>query len=163
MFANCRFFLLGYNFIFSFYFFVYSCCFATAEFWLSYSSYICDFSVVLIGAWRSTEFSSISSSCHIMMRRFGGYRLGCASGSWSDLLRVIGRDPFWSICLGSFRGRMCCSIVCCYHFDHTICSVGVEDHSGSVEFIFGNHLVLPVVNFSLFAIDCVRHEVCHGG
>jgi hypothetical protein len=90
-----------------------------------------------------------------MMRRFGGYRLGCASVSWSDLLRVIGRDHFWSVCLGSFHGCMCYSIVCCYHFDHTLCSVGAEDHIGSVEFVFGYHLVSTVVHYSLFAMKFV--------
>jgi hypothetical protein len=119
--------------------------------------------VVLLGAWQSTEFSSISSSRHRMMRRFGGYRLGCASGSWSDLLRVIGRDHFSSICLGSFRGCMCYSIFCCYHFDHMLCSIGPEDHSDSIDFVFGNHLVSPLVHFSLFAIECLRREVYHGG
>jgi hypothetical protein len=101
-----------------------------------------------------------------MMRCFGGYRLvcvGCATRSWSNILRVIGRDHFWSVCLGSFCGRNCYLIVCCYHFDHMLCSVGAEDHSGSVDFIFGNHLVSTVVHFSLFVIECVCHEVCHGG
>jgi hypothetical protein len=92
------------------------------------------------------------------MRRFGGYRLGCAgcaSGSWSDLSRVIGRDNFWSVCLGSFRDRLWYSIVYCYRFCHMLCSADAEDHSGSVEFVFGNHLVSQLVHFSLFAIECV--------
>jgi hypothetical protein len=101
-----------------------------------------------------------------MMRRFGGYRLGCAgcaSGSWSDLSRVIGRNHFWSVCPGIFRNHMCYSILCCYRFCHMLCSAGLEDHSGSVVFVFGNHLVSLVVHFSLFAIEWVHHEVCHGG
>jgi hypothetical protein len=60
---------------------------------------------------------------------------------------VIGCDHFWSVCLGSFRTRMCYLVVCCYHFDHALCFVGTEDHSGSIEFVFGNHLVLTVVHF----------------
>jgi hypothetical protein len=44
-----------------------------------------------------------------------------------------------------------------------LCSAGAEEHSGSDVFVFGNHLVSPVVHFSLFAIKCVHHEVCHGG
>jgi hypothetical protein len=98
-----------------------------------------------------------------MLLRFGGYRLGCASGSWSDLVRVICRDCFWSACLGSFRGCMCYSIICCYHSGHTIFYVGAEDDIGSVDFVFSNHLVLIVGHFSFFAIGCVHHEVCHGG
>jgi hypothetical protein len=98
-----------------------------------------------------------------MIRHFGGYRLGCTYGSWSDLSRVIVRYHFWSICLGSFRDRMCYFIVCCYRFCRMLCSAGVEDHSGSVVFVLGNHLVSPVLHFALSAIKCVRHEVCHGG
>jgi hypothetical protein len=97
------------------------------------------------------------------MRRLGGYRLGCVSGSWSDLSRVIGRDHFWSVWLGSFRDRMWYSIVCCYRFCRRLCSAGVEEHSDSGVFVFGNHLVSPLVHFSLFAIECVRCGVCHGG
>jgi hypothetical protein len=122
--------------------------------------------MVLLGAWRSTELSNISSSCHSMMLRFGGYRLGCvgcASRGWSDLLRVIGRTHFWSVCLGNFRGHMCYLIVCCYHFGHTLCSVRADNHIGSVDFVFRNNLVSTVVHFSLFAIECVHHEACHGG
>jgi hypothetical protein len=63
----------------------------------------------------------------------------------------------------SFRDHMCYSIVCCYRLCHTLCSDGTEDHSGFAVFVFGNHLVSPVVHFSLLAIECVRHEVCHGG
>jgi hypothetical protein len=145
----------GYYFIFYFYVFVFSCCFATVYSRSSYASCICYFSVVLLGAWRSTEFSSTSFCHHKMMLRFGGYRLGCtgcASGSWIYLSRVIGRDHFWSVCLGSFRNRVCYSIVCCYLFCRTLCSAGAEDHIGSVVFVFGNHLVSSVVHFSLFAI-----------
>jgi hypothetical protein len=98
-----------------------------------------------------------------MSHHFGGYRLGCASGSWSNLPRVIGRNHFWSVCLGSFRDHMWYFIVCCYCFCHMLCSSGAEDHSGSVVFVFGNHLVLPFVHFSYFAIECVRHGVRHGG
>jgi hypothetical protein len=101
-----------------------------------------------------------------MMRRFGGYRLGCAgcaSGSWSDLLRVIDRDHFWSICLGSFRDRMWYSIVYCYLFCHMLCFADAEDHSDYFVFVYGNRLVLPFVHFSLFAIECVRRGVCRGG
>jgi hypothetical protein len=140
-------FYRGYYFIFSFYVFVFSCCFATVYFRSSYVSCICYFYVVLLGVWWATEFSSISSCCHRMMRRFGGYRLGCAdcadcaSRSWSDLSRVIGRDHFWSVCLGSFFDRVCYSIVCCYRFCHMLCSAGAEDHSGSVVFVLGNNLV----------------------
>jgi hypothetical protein len=158
-----------YGVIFLFYFFnvfLFSCCLATVYSRSSYASCICYFSVVLLGAWRSTEFSSTTFCRHRMMRRFGGYRLscaGCVSGSWSDLSRVIGCDHFWSVCLGSFHDCMCYSIVCCYRFCHTLYSAGAEDHSGSVVFVFGNHLFSPVVIFSLFAIKCVRHEVCHGG
>jgi hypothetical protein len=153
----------GYYFIFSLYALVFSCCFAAVYFRSSYASGICYFSVVLLGAWRATEFSCISFCRHSLMRRFGGYHLGCASESWSDLSRVIGRDRFWSVCLVSFRDGMCYSIVCWYRFCHALCSAGTEYHSGYVVFVFGKHLVLPVVHFSLFAIECVRHEVCHGG
>jgi hypothetical protein len=62
-------------------------------------------------------------SLHRMMHRFGGCHLGCAccaSGSWSDLSRVIGRDHFFSVCLGSFHDRMLYSIVCCYPFYKSI-------------------------------------------
>jgi hypothetical protein len=150
-------FYRGYYFIFSFYVFDFSCCFATVHFWSSYPSCICYSSVVLLGAWPATEFSSIYSCRHRMMRHFCGYCLvyaGCASGSWSDLLRVIGRDHFWSICLGIFCNRMCYSIVCCYRFCHTLCYAGLEDHIGSVVFVFGNHLVSPVVHF-----HCLRSNV----
>jgi hypothetical protein len=101
-----------------------------------------------------------------MMRRFGGYHLGyagCASGSWSDLSRVIGRDHFLSVYLGSFRDHMWYSIVCCYRFCHIICSADAYDHSDYVVFVYGYHLVLPFVHFSYFAIKCIRHGVCHGG
>jgi hypothetical protein len=98
-----------------------------------------------------------------MMRRFGGYHLGCASESWSHLSRVNGRDRFWSVCLGTFRDRMWYSMVCCYRFFHMLCSADAEDHSDSVVFVFGYHLVLQLVHFSFFSIECVRHGVCHGG
>jgi hypothetical protein len=100
------------------------------------------------------------------MHFFGGYRLGCAgcaSGSLSDLSRVIGRDHFLSVCPGSCRNRMLYSIVCCYRFYHRLCIAVAEDHSASVMFVFSIHLVLPFVHFSLSAIKCVRHGVCHGG
>jgi hypothetical protein len=156
-------FMGGYYFVFSFYVFVFYCCFATVYSRSSYTSCSCYFYVVLLGARRSTEFSSTSFCRHRTMCRFGGYRLGCASGSWSDILRVIGRNHFWSVCLGSFRDRICYSIICCYCFCHTLFSAGAEDHSGSIVFVFGNHLVSPVVHFSLFAIECVHHEVYDGG
>jgi hypothetical protein len=111
------------------------------------------------------DLLSFSFCNHIMMRHFGGYCLGCAgcaSGSWSDILRVIGRDHFWSVCLGSFRDRMCYSIVCYYRFCNTLCSSGGRTIMVLLCF-FGNHLVSPVVYFSLFAIECICHEVWHGG
>jgi hypothetical protein len=97
------------------------------------------------------------------MHRFGGYRPGCASGSWSDISRVIVRDHFLSVCPGSCRDRMLYSIVCCYRFYHRIWLAVVEDHSESAAFVFGIHLVSPFVHFSLSAIECVRHGVCFGG
>jgi hypothetical protein len=98
-----------------------------------------------------------------MMLRFSGYRLGCASGSWSDLVRAICRDHLWSVCLGSFHDRMCYSIACCSHSGQIICFVGVEDHIDSVGFVLCNPLVLIVEHFPLLAIGGVRHGVCHGG
>jgi hypothetical protein len=98
-----------------------------------------------------------------MLHRFGGYHLGCTSGSWTNLSRVIGRDHFLSVCPGSCRDCMWYSIVCCYRFDHMICISVAEGHSDFAVFVFGIHLVFPFVRFSLFAIECVRHGVCHGG
>jgi hypothetical protein len=101
-----------------------------------------------------------------MLHHFGGHHLGCAgcaSGSWSDLSRVIGRDHFLSICLGSCRDCMRCLIVCCYRFNHAICLDVGEGHSDFALFVFGIHLVLQFVRFSLFPIECVRRGVCHGG
>jgi hypothetical protein len=98
-----------------------------------------------------------------MMRHYGGYRLGCASGSWSDLLRVTGRNHLWSASLGNFSNFMWFSIVCCYSFCHMICSADAEDHIDYIVFFNGNHLVSPFVHFSLFAIECIHHGVCHGG
>jgi hypothetical protein len=101
-----------------------------------------------------------------MMHRFGCFRLGCAgcaSGSWSDLLRVIGRDHFLSVCPDSCRDHMLYSIVCCYHVYHRLCISVVEDHSDFAAFVLVIHLVSPFVHFSLSAIECVRHGVCHGG
>jgi hypothetical protein len=109
--------------------------------------------------------SSIYSFTHKKMLRFGGYRLGCAgcaSGSWSDLVRVICRDHCGSVCPDSFRNRMSYLIACCSHSGKK-CFFGVEDHSDSVSFVFCNRLVLIVENFSLLAIGGVRREVCHGG
>jgi hypothetical protein len=97
------------------------------------------------------------------MQRFGRYRLGCASGSWSDLSRVIVRDHFLSVCPGSCRDRMLYSIVCCYRFYHSFCLAVVEDNSDSAAFVFDIHLVSPFVHFSLFAIECICHGVCDGG
>jgi hypothetical protein len=97
------------------------------------------------------------------MHRFGGYRLGCASGSCSDLSRVIGRDHFLSVFVGSFHDHMLYSIVCCYRFYHSICLAVAEDQSDYVVFVFGIHLVSPFVHFSLSAIECICHVVCHGG
>jgi hypothetical protein len=52
------------------------------------------------------------SFCHRrMLHHFGGYRLDCADcacGSWSDLSRVIVRDHFVNVCLGSYHDRMLC-------------------------------------------------------
>jgi hypothetical protein len=93
---------------------------------------------------------SISSFPHRMMLHFCGYHLGCAgcaSGSWSNLMRLICRDHLWIVCLGSFRDCMCYSIACCSHSYQMICFVGVEDHIGSVGFVFYNFLVLIVEHF----------------
>jgi hypothetical protein len=76
-----------------------------------------------------------------MMHRFGGYHLGCASGSWSDLSRAIVHDHFLSVCPGSCRDRMLYSTVCCYHFYHRLCLAVVEDHIDSAAFVFAIHLV----------------------
>jgi hypothetical protein len=100
------------------------------------------------------------------MLRFGGYRLGCAgcaSGSWSDLMRVICRDHCGSVCPGSFCDRMRYFIACCSHSGYAICFIGVEDHSDYAGFVFCIPLVLIVEHFSLLAIVGVSHEVCHGG
>jgi hypothetical protein len=103
-----------------------------------------------------------------MMHRFGGYHLGCAgcadcaSGSWSDLSRAIVHDHFLSVFPGSCHDRMLYSIACCYFFDHRFCIAVVENHSDSAGFVFSIHLVSPFVHFSLSAIECVRHGVCHG-
>jgi hypothetical protein len=46
-----------------------------------------------------------------MLHHFGGYRLGCANcacGRWSGLSRVIVRDHFVNVCLGSYHDRMRC-------------------------------------------------------
>jgi hypothetical protein len=55
------------------------------------------------------------------MRRFGGYRLGCASESWSDLLRVIGRDHFGAFSLVVFT--IVCGIRSFVVIISAICSV----------------------------------------
>jgi hypothetical protein len=98
-----------------------------------------------------------------MVHRFGGYHLGCASGSWSDLSRAIVRNHFLNVCPGSCHDRVLYSMACGYSFYHRFCLSVVEDHSDSAAFVFGIHLVSPFVHFSLSAIECDRHGVCHGG
>jgi hypothetical protein len=123
---------------------------------------------VLRGAWQSSKLSSISFSLHRTMHRFGDYYLGCASGGWSDLSRVIGRDNFLSVCLGSFHDRMLYSIFCCYLFYRRLCHAVAEDHSGYVVFVFGIHLVSPFVNFSFchrmhssWSLSCWLDQLSH--
>jgi hypothetical protein len=50
--------------------------------------------------------SSISSCRHRTMLRFSGYRQGCASGSWSDMVKVICRDHCGSVCPGCVHDHM---------------------------------------------------------
>jgi hypothetical protein len=118
---------------------------------------------VLREAWYFCRLYSISFYLRRMWHHFGGYHLGCACGSWSDLARMIGRDHFMSVCPGTCRDCMRCLIVCCYPFDHMICIVVEEGHSDFAVFVFGILLVLPFVRFSCFVIGCVRHGFCHGG
>jgi hypothetical protein len=73
------------------------------------------------------------------------------------------RAAHLGVCLGSFRDRMQYLIICCYCICHMLCSADAEDHSDSVVFFNGYHLVSPFVHFSYFAIKCTRHGVCHGG
>jgi hypothetical protein len=113
--------------------------------------------------WYFCKLSSISFSLRRMWHRFGGYHLGCACGSWSDLSRVIDRDHFLSVYPDSCRECMRCLIVCCYCLYHMICLAVVEGHSDFAVFVFGILLVLPFVRFSLFAIGCVHHGIFHGG
>jgi hypothetical protein len=100
------------------------------------------------------------------MHRFGGYHLGCsgcASGSWSNILRAIVLDHFLIVCPGCCHDRMLYSIACGYRLYHRLCLAVVEDHSDSAAFVFGIHIVSPFVHFSLSAIECICHVVCHGG
>jgi hypothetical protein len=90
-----------------------------------------------------------------MLHHFGGYHLGCADcacGSWSDLSRVIGRDHFVNVCLGSCHDRMRCWIAYCYRLDHMVCPDVEEGRSDFAVFVFCTQLVLPFVHLSCFAI-----------
>jgi hypothetical protein len=90
-----------------------------------------------------------------MLHHFGGYHLGCADcacGSWSDLSRVIGRDHFVSVCLGSCHDRTRCWIICCYDLDHMICPGAEEGRSGFAVFVFCIQLVLLIAHLSCLAI-----------
>jgi hypothetical protein len=101
-----------------------------------------------------------------MMHHFGGYHLGCvdcACGSWRDLSRVIVRNRFVNVYLGSYHNRMLCYNVCYCHFDRIACNVVEEGHSGFVGFAFVVQLVLLLAHLSYFAIECVHHVFCHGG
>jgi hypothetical protein len=100
------------------------------------------------------------------MRRFGGYRLGCADcacGSWSDLSRVIVRDRFVNVYLGSYHDRMLCNNVWYCHFDLIACPVVEEGRSDFVGFSFVVQLILLLAHLSYFAIECIHHVFCHDG
>jgi hypothetical protein len=96
--------------------------------------------------------SNISFCRRRMLHHFGGYHLDCACGSWSDLSRVIGRDHFVNVCLGSCHDRMRYLIVCCYHFDHNFCPEVEEGRSDFAVFVFCIQIVLPLVHLSFVAI-----------
>jgi hypothetical protein len=107
---------------------------------------------VLREAWYFCLLPSISFYLCRMLHDFGGYHLGCACGSWSDLSRVIGRDHSVNVCTGSCHDSMRCLIFSCYCFDHMTCLEVEEDHSDFVVFVFCIPLILPSVRFSCFAI-----------
>jgi hypothetical protein len=79
------------------------------------------------------------------MRRFGGYCLGCASESWSNLSRVIGRDHFWSFVLVVF------AIVC-----------GIRSFVVIVSAIYSAMLVRRTIVVLLCCFTtCAFFIVCH--
>jgi hypothetical protein len=106
---------------------------------------------VLREAWNFCLLSSILFFLRRMLHHFSGYHPGSACGSWSDLLRVIGRDHFVNVCPGSYHDCMRCLIVCCcYRFDHMTCLEVEEGHSDFAVFVFCIQLVLPFVRFFIF-------------
>jgi hypothetical protein len=139
-----------------FYLFFLSFCifflFTIVMLWLSYRACILRLLVVMREPWYCCLLSNISFCHRRMLHHFRGYHLGCACGSWSDHLRVIGRNHFVNACPGSCHHCMRCWIVCCYRFDHMICLEVGEGRSDFAVFVFCIQLVLPFVHLSCFSI-----------